>query len=418
MNENREIVMRRIVLVFRSYPPETTANVVCMINVLEALKKLDQVKLICVCGTVGESKVEYNDGVEIHKIHHISYSDKIAKNNNMFKKLFYSIRHALHSVIVLPIFPNVEPIFSLKIYRELLRINTKAEIDCIVSAFSPYATIAGMQQFKKKHKQTKCIAFFLDVLRGRKPPFGISDNYYRKLCLSREKKLFKKVDKIILPEGSKVMFMGEEFESFNNKFRYVNFPVLRIKDSKENTLNNLRFVYTGTLDKHYRNPSKVIDIINKLKESGLNVCFDIYGKSDMEEELRRIQDRSAGAVVYHGMVPKEVADIACEEADYLINIGNHVAGMVPSKTFEMMGYKKPIIHFSLGDSDTATVFVKKYTNSLIVDMNEATSTASEKIMTFINKEKIQISDEELLREFYSATPEAIVDIISECLKED
>ena len=42
---NEEIVMKRIVLVFRSYPPETTANVVCMINVLNELKKLNKYEI-------------------------------------------------------------------------------------------------------------------------------------------------------------------------------------------------------------------------------------------------------------------------------------------------------------------------------------------------------------------------------------
>ncbi|MDO5558738.1 MAG: hypothetical protein Q4F95_03980 [Oscillospiraceae bacterium] len=412
--------MKHIVFVLESYPPETSATVTCVKNIIDMIKMKDEYKITCICGTNGQSTIDNVDGVQIYRIHHKSYSYRVNKDQNRFIKQMRIYAHFVHSVFVLPFFPNVELAFSEKIYKILNKINKKSNIDCVIASFRPFATMAGMIKFKKKYKDVKTIAYFLDIMRGANPPKGMNKEKYIKFSEERERKNFCFFNAIIMPEASKYIYNTAEYINYGSKIYYCNFPVLIPKAngnlSKEIAKTKMIAVFAGTTDSQFRNPEIAMQIFEKINSMGIDIQFHIYGKSNMIQLLSKFQSDYPDAFHYYGLVNKEKADSALNQAAFVVNIGNNVAGMVPSKTFEIMNLKKSIIHFTEGKADSSAKYIEDYPDSVIIDVNDNIDDSARRLMEFINGKHVTVTNELLLDKFYSATPDAVVELIQKIVE--
>ena len=409
---------KHIVFVLGSFTPEYTANVNCIQNVIRELKQRNY-EISVVCATEKEEHLDIIDNVSVHRIKHIGYASKLNNCSSKIKKILLKASHFIKSVLLLPVYPNVTPIISRKVYRKLVEIQSQTEIDCLIGVYQPYFPISATLQFKKKFSDLPVIGYYLDVMKGANKPFGTTQAFFEKLCDITQKRDFSKLDKLFLPECSKMYYENDYFSAVKDKILYLNFPTL-LKENYvgERTSSSMDVVYAGTTNSLYRNPTRAINIFVSLKEVFPSLIFHLYGASDMEKELKHIEQHSNGAFVYHGVVSKDIAEAALRQADYCVNFGNNVAGMVPSKVFELISSGKTIIHFTEGSTDSALIYMNQYPKAHIIDYSNSDQEIASKIIYVLKMEHENIEFSTIERLFYSATPGAVSDkimaIISEC----
>lgn len=397
-----------------SYAPETDANVTCCMNVIEHLKKEGH-EVVCVCGTLEKNRIDCIDDVDIYRVHHNSYDYALKSAKSKWKMAVLRISHFLHSVCVLPFFPNTEIGYSIKLYRELKRVGKEKQIDCVIGVFRPFATVQAAIWYGKKYK-CKTVGYYLDVLKGADIPTGAPNKIYHQYCDFKEKRVFEKLDTILMAENGKEIYSQASFRNVHDKIRYVNFPTLLIKEMCETVTKGL-CVYAGTTYHSFRNPKFMINVFLRLAEKYSDIKLHMYGKSECVNELKNYEKQSEGAFVYYGQVEKKVADDAIWHAEYLINIGNGESVLVPSKIFELVGYKKPIIHFAKSRKDSSLPYLLRHPEACIVFEEDGIESAVISITDFFKKERILISDADLRQEFYAATPDAVALELERCVSE-
>lgn len=406
---------KHIVFVMGRFLPERSANVNCIENIIAEMQESGY-QITVVCSSALKSEKTCIDKTDVYRTQYISYAHKLSRCKSLVLRKFLVLGHFLKSVFVLPIYPNVTPLITYKTYKKIVEIHENKKIDCVIGVFQPYFPIGAILKFKKKFTNIPVIGYYLDVMKGTNKPFGITQKMFEKMCDMTQTRDFSRLDRVILPECSRVYYESEKYAAVKEKISYLNFPTLLKKNYiGENATDSLVFAFAGTTNRIYRNPTRAIEIFLKLAMRKPGLTFHLYGASDMVKELKEFEKCSNGAFVYHGVVSKERADAVLKMADFCVNFGNDVLGMVPSKVFEMISLGKSIVHFTPGSTDSSSYYMKKYKKAHVVDVKKADEKIISELLDFMNKEKMDISFDEIENTFYSATPRAVACEISKML---
>ena len=410
--------MANFVFVLGTYYPESDANVTCGKNVIDILK-LRGHSVTCVCGTSLETKNEDYEGITVNRIFHDRYDIKLRNTKNITKQRLLKMKHFISSIIKIPSYPVTEIGFANRLYRKIEEINMNEKIDCIVGISRPFETIYAITAFKEKHKDCQAIAVFLDILKEANAPFNMPKSIYSIICDSREKKYLKKIDHALVPKSSHKIYNTDFFYQEHEKFHYIDFPVLKINSFVSNsyeTITDGLMVYAGSTNKNYRNPIFMVEVLIEVCFINGNYSFEMYGASELREELISLSDRCSNVFSYKGVVTKQEADRANQRGEILISIGNADSLLLPSKIFELFATRKPIIHFAKNKEDLALKYMEQYENACIVVETDGKANAIKTINEFLYKEHALISEMEILETFGEATPEHVTDILLECLE--
>lgn len=398
---------KHIVFIVERYTPEYSANVNCIRNIVRELKQ-QNVRISIVCASHATTGLDTVDDILVHRIKYINYASRLSVCRSKLKKGLLVLGHFVKSVFLLPWYPNVTPSITNKVYKKLLDIQKNDRIDCVIGVFQPYFPIKAALKFNKKYKTIPVIGYYLDVMKGANKPFGTSQRFFEMLCDKSQKKDFAKLNKIFLPECSKVYYDTDYFSEYQEKIKYTNFPTLLKENfTGENDSSTLNMVYAGTTNHVYRNPVRAINLLIKAHEHYPNIVFHLYGDSDMKDELKQLETKSNGVFVYHGIVQKAVADEAIQQADYCVNFGNNVRGMVPSKIFELIATGKSILHFTSGFEDSSLEYLNKYPKARILDYQNTDQEILSDLINILKEKRIHIDYDSIERLFYTATPRAV-----------
>lgn len=407
--------MPSIVFLLGKYYPETDANIICCNNIISKLQS-DGNKVIVIAGTEDESSYGFVNGVEVYRVKNIEsekYNNRLKSKG--IKKTAYKIARMVKSFIGISKFPDVEPQFSKSLFQVLERICEEQQVDCIIGAFRPYSTIKAMLLHKKNHSEsnTKYVGYYLDVLGGAVKPFGAPKHLYDRLCVSADYKTFESLDTVLMAENGRIYYDKPLFDRVKEKIHYINFPMLVLKQGSTVSNNKRVFTYIGYLDKDYRNPTFVIKLFNQLSSEGYDLKLHLYGTSNMDDDISNLVDDTA--TFYHGRLNRDDVEQTLLDSDVLVSFGNNISGIVPSKIFELIGYKKPILHIVKDENDSSIQYMRDYPNSYILYENSGFDNAKDQVLSFLSRRESFMTDDYITRTFYSATPEASTKIIYDCI---
>lgn len=151
-------------------------------------------------------------------------------------------------------------------------------------------------------------------------------------------------------------------------------PVLPPPDGK------IRCVFTGKLYADIRSPDYAFSLFRALgtEETELH----IYGR--LPPDAGPLPDN----VVFHGEVPTAQANAQMLSADVLVNIGNTVTNLMPSKIFTYMSSGRPILNLYKKDDCPTLGYLSDYPLALSVrETPEPEETDIERIRTFLRNAK-------------------------------
>ena len=256
--------------------------------------------------------------------------------------------------------------------------------DCVMTVCSPMAAhLAGMD-FKIEHPSVRHIAYTVDpyTTRDRKLPFFVSFDRSAK----REKRILAKADTLLLSE-----------EIYQNRLDlyesavplpYILPPLQETVDKPQSEY--IDCVYAGRFYEDIRNPEQLLRTFASLNNRNIRLHLFSVGCEDIVQAYADSNDN----IVPHTTVSHEEITRIYRYADVLVNVGNTDAEFLPSKTFEYIAARKPILHFSANSDDCPIINhyplafqVKPYTNK-------------EAIEAFLSQSKGKAVSEELILSIY------------------
>lgn len=384
-------------------------------------------KVVCITNQEHSSKTtENNTEIMINRIKpRLSYRLRTWSNQNsgIIAKIVSKLSFVLNKfklILSIPTSQLISPSYIFRFYKGAKELYEGERFDCIISIYTQIDTVIAGYFISKKYPEVKFVPYFLDSLSGGYGPKVFSKDWVLKRGLKWEKILLKRADKIIVMKSSqKHHEKYSRFQEHYSKMRFLDIPLLTLDNLElvNNSTsildqNKINLVYLGSIPYNIRNPKYMLEIFKRLNIKnctltiiGTNTCPDIIRKAQEESTKNKINVISS--------IPHEEAKVVLKNADILINIGNNISSMVPSKIFEYMSFGKPIISTFPIDDEPSIPYLKNYPLSLLLkeDWNQLDEDVL-KVENFIKSckgEKVDFN--KLKRLMHNNTPQAFVEEI-------
>lgn len=306
------------------------------------------------------------------------------------------------------IWPWNSSLFASRLYLLVKRLYVKNHYDIIIPVYTQIDPLAVCSNLKNKYKDFVLVPYFLDSLSGGPKPWFMSEMCKINKGLYWEKKYLFCADSIVYMESSRLHH--ERFslnQPYYNKVSYLDIPMLTIVNQDEMVKYNhnnafLTISYIGSIPIKIRDPYYAINILQELLGARLRLIF--VGDNN-EAKVKYQKACNQKTINWIGKLPHERIQNIINKSDILLNIGNRIPGMVPSKIFEYISYKKPIISISPIDNEPSIPYLKNYSNACLLSENDDYTENKKKLETFLHSYKnVTISNGELLKKYRKNTP--------------
>lgn len=223
---------------------------------------------------------------------------------------------------------------------------------------------------------------------------------------------------------NKIFYLDDIFQSNDflqkydgsSEFVSVKHPMIRElnKSSRyKGDKDSIELLYGGGLDKRQRNPLRIIKFLQKISEYK-KINFKIFSYGNYQKRLNKLQKKFRFLEV-NKPIDSEQFYIEAQESDILISIGNKQHDIIPSKIYDYLSFRKPIIHFTQTDNDYYYELLKGYPHAIVVSISEMENLYDD-IIDFIKQEiHSEISYSCLETYFPENTPEYVGKIFTESI---
>ena len=410
----------KILFILGTYLPKASANGICVMNLIQELKKSGH-EIHCLCwDNIG---LEKEDIDEVH-IERVKVSNKYKAETyeplNRMEYKMVSVCDRLLASICLPLYPNHHIGLSKRMMNKGLNMMEKYRYDCVVSVFQPFDALYAGYEIKRRYPNKKWILYYLDVFSGGVKPSVFTEKKFFEKTFRWERRFMESCDCAIIMDSYKKHYTRKEFNVFEEKIRYADFPLLNGNTEfkeRDNVKQVTNFLLAGKIDYAMRNPEYLLNLMEQVLKI-IPSHFDFCGTLDWFDLLKKFENKVGDKFTYHGKVDYCTAQEMESEADVVINIGNSFAGAVPSKIFSYMAKGKMILHISPNDNDSSIIYLKEYPKALIIrETDMINDELISKIQGFIEKNSsMVINSENLKRIFEKNIPQYTSNIIEKCLE--
>lgn len=391
--------MKKLLIILGSYFPKPSANGICVKQVVDEFKRQGVDVTILATKSIGLNEIDVVDDVNIHRIKP-RWSRKMSEwcSHNKDNKCVHLVRrivliiNKIKHVLFFPAWPLISPIYTYRYYKKAKELHSINTYDGILSAYAPIDALIAGALIKRKYTDVKLLLYFLDTLSGGVAPKGLSREWLENRGYKWDNKLFNIADNIFVMKSHEQHYSKEIYNKFKDKIKVVDIPLMREMKRSSNSgeinfnKDKVNIVYTGSLLKHVRNPSYMLEIFGKISDDFL---LHIFGGGDCSDLLDNYVNHDKGIkIIKHGFVKYEMANNAIIQGNVLINIGNIHGNLIPSKIFEYMATGRPIISFYKHETEPSIPYLRNYPLSLLIeeDWNKIDKNI-QLIVDFINKYK-------------------------------
>lgn len=301
--------------------------------------------------------------------------------------------------------------FKKAAYKQLEYLGKEKKIDTIISFCLPIESHLAAMKYRKLHRDTLWASYWADdfaVKRNKKNLF------YSMASMRRlERDLLCKSDVVISAEE-----LTESLHSYRAvetiySVPYVIDQSILYRSCKQKAGGHITGVFMGNLYKEIRNPEYMLKVFSdsELKD----VTLQMYIGGNCDHIVEKYATKSSN-IRFHGFIAKDRLDLVLQEADFLINIDNLNCIGKPSKLYELISYRKPILNF--GHSDDCGD-LERYPCKLHIPANLDTHTAAVEIKKYLfdSKERTEVTPEHVEMLYQSHTEQYVRNLITEALKD-
>lgn len=401
---------KKIAVFSYRYLPFCDGTISCLRNVVVELAELYDVYVFCEREDIFSEDIEKVDNYTIIRKSVLNdyaiiikrlVSEKISKINNkslnQMLNFFNSIIFAPASIISRFIGTTNIETFSKRI-KKIIENN---EFDYVMCTDACDSVVRHLSRALNAPYSPEWIFLQFDLYYNNPT---ISDNE-RKIRYNEQLEWYDKAKMIVIqPE---MMNQSDDvlFSNFLDKIQKLHLPALRSikknvicnKDAKEIVL-----VYAGSFYEDIRNPKAVFSILLKVAEQFNDISIKVFSRG-CDDIVSEYSEKFQGNMHCCGFISQDMLEEEYSNADFILSIGNTFDEMIPSKTLEIVQYRKPIIHFSLKKDDRCLEYLKGYPLILQIDLSSSEKYDSKitNLVEFININKGILCDYQSVDDIYS-----------------
>lgn len=323
-------------------------------------------------------------------------------------------------LLLSPAWPLYAPGLSFRMCKAALSIVKNNHVDAVVPVYNSIDALIAGCYVKKMRKELLLVPYYLDsLIGGQCPSFMTESKRFKKAC-NVEKKVMEYADFAIMMNSARRKYsMLSSKPEYLKKIIFLDLPMLQMDEGDGGAGDvgaklepgKLNFLFMGSMPRNIRSPLKLLQIFSEIQNA--NCRLYLVGMTDYESEIIDAIQKDH-RIKYIGPVSHNDARQYMREANFLINLGNTLPYMVPSKIFEYMSMCKPIISVKAITDDPSDEYLKKYPYSLIIDSVQNAAFRIQEFMDYCSrKSKKEIQDEvERLTckngDLYRNTPDAFL----------
>ena len=407
--------MSNILFVTDNYYPDISATGSCIDNVASYfLSKGWSVSILASQHNKQWKTEEWKDGKKIYRIPTgpLTYGS----NNRIYRLISHCYLFA-NNILHYGVWPIKSVRFCKSLADKIIELNDIENYKHIVFSINPpYSLLVNsLLKSNQKGKELHTIAYYLDMLRGechiKYLPRSFSDNKIYKF----EKKYLGLFDFVVFTDSHYNIYGQAEYNYINNKrfikLPAINFNLLDLANQSDNLANKyIHIVYVGLIGKDNRNPDKLLSFFDSYANLyRKKIVIDFYGKTE-GYNFRTVKNEWFECY-HHGVVPKTDAINYSKKADVLLNIDNVNQDMLPSKIFEYISMRKPIINISNHSKPSLDNYLNLYPGYISV-IPQIDKSSFDKLHAFFNEKLYLDIDKELIVDLYKDySPEAFYSIV-------
>lgn len=323
-------------------------------------------------------------------------------------------------VLCYPVWPLNSLLFSRRFTSKAKQIAAKQQIDAVIPVYNTVDALIAADAIKQEMGQLKNIPYLLDAFYGGQTPKLMSEKKKRQKALRWEKKLFARADGIVMMQSAKSSYTQDGISpEYLERTVFLDIPMLTVSAghmafSRKNSADRV-FLFAGSMPRNIRDPQALLDIFRSTAEPDWQL--HLVGSSDFEDMIDTAAKKDH-RIHPIGRIPYAQAQERMQSADYLVNIGNTLSHMVPSKIFEYMSYNKPIISTYKIPEDPCLPYLKLYHKALLLDESESPQKNAQLLRQFVMQvEKEEQGSADVFRlakpgmPLYNNTPSAFADYL-------
>ena len=410
---------RKILFILGMYHPRYSANgVSCKKVIDECVSKGYDVSCI-INDYVGEKKEDVIDGAKVYRIKHrlfdrvIQWCDRNSDlaYSEIIRKIAYIV-NKLKFIVMSPTWPIISPLYCYRFYSRAKKLMESEQFDAVVSVYTPVDALLSGYFIKKKFPEIKYFPYFLDSLSGGFGPKQFSEERTIKRGLRIEAKVFEEADKIVLMKSSEEHQMKYN-NRFCEKFVFLDIPMLsepeQVSDEGKKD-STIKFLFVGSLSSNVRNPETLISALENIRDD--NITCEFVGNVTCKDKFNDLKKLYGERLIFTDFINHDDLLGKIVQADVLINVGNLIPTMVPSKIFEYMSYGKPIISTYDIKNEPSKKYLEKYPLALLLSNEDSAIDNAEKIKEFIKESaRKKVDFEKVEAVFKLNTPKAFAEKI-------
>lgn len=405
---------KKILFLLGMYHPHYSANGLCVKNVVDECVDSGFDVTCIVNSYYGEDDICTVDGAKLYRIK-AKLFDRVDqwyqnntsnKNARLIKKISL-VLNKLKLFLLAPVWPRCSPIYTHRFYKKAKQLCKKEHFDAVVSVYTPISSLLAGYYLKRKNPDIEFIPYFLDSLSGGYGPRQFSKSTIIKRGLKIESKVFEAADKIIIMNSAKE-HQHQHNSRFKDKLVVLDIPMLAEVERIEapSADDKITLLFVGSLNRNVRNPQA---FIGALKGLDSNVHVELVGNIQCKEMFDELKSQYKDRLVFTSFVSHDELKEKYSQAHVLVNIGNLVSTMVPSKIFEYMSYGKPIVSTYDIEDEPSKKYLEDYPLALLLSSKDGAAENSRLLQEFlsdaVNK---NVPFETIKNRFYLNTPEAVV----------
>ena len=422
----------RFLLITKEYPPIPDASGTIVYHLCSELKKKGH--HVDVIARSHKAHVNRGTSGDVFWVQ-ISFWEKLSKkvgsgncrrSDLMLYRLLTYVRKFL-LMFRIHKFPDSECNVTRRTVRTYKKYLKHQKYDCVIGFFRPYSCLSAAMQVAKENRTATSIACYFDLVDAKTRPSLMPKVLYEKLIQKGDRKVMERCNYIMLPVSAHKK-ENLELNQFPNAI-YYEFPTFMVREQRDGYIDpsedrELRLVFAGTMDRAYRNPESMLQVIHRTAEAmpDRKVRLDVFGGGDCAQLFQSGQWSRNLSIVYHGRVPKEEVVAYEAQAHFLINVMNAYEAIVPSKIFELFASGKPILNFVTHSDDGSLEYFKKYPLCCTIDWPHASEKERTQLVASVHAFMLQnqgrrVDIQTITSLFQKCTPEYVAEqIIYACQK--
>lgn len=361
--------MGKVLFLLDELPPTKSANGICVDKIINELNK-DGIGSSCICW---KAPPQYKS--EVHLIPEKPWKKKVDRfsSGGRFSLILFQvmrIAYRIKRIFLIPLWPVDSCKTVRDYYHEAVKLIEAGEISVVVAVNYPGETLLAMKKLKKHYgDKIKTVMYPLDVSYINPYCGKVERKLSAHFCPQFMKNCSDYADVLLTLENAQETYMAYYSEEERGNFKICGIPLLdtiRVMNTLS-TPGEVHCLYSGTLQKHVRDPKIAFCVMNEITKSiSDKIIFDLCGQIDWESKKIYEEGQFAFKLIEHGWLSENQLNTFLENTDVLISLGNMETHLIPSKLFKYMATGKPIVHFCLTERDPCIPYLKKYGNAYIV----------------------------------------------------